>query len=531
MSSDRAVLIPDGGLTRRAFLRLTGAAVGAVTLPGLPALDASAAAGKSRRGGALRLGATTDATSFEPYAISDNASIWTMLLIYDQLTRPTPDGLHIIPNLARSWDISRDGKTYTFHLQKGVKFHDGSPLTAEDVKFAVERAAFAKNTQWAFILKALKSMEVVDPHTIRAHLHQPHAPFLADLALFATSVFPKKLYEQMGKKLWQHPIGSGPFRFHSWEHGSQITLLRNPHWWKNPQQPYVDSFHNVVVPDTNTRLLQVQTGELEIALFISPAQALTVRHSSSVILHLDKFFDSFCATLNLRKPPLDNKLVRQALNYGVDKESIVKHILFGFGKPMGQALPEMFGYDQSLRQYPYDPAKAKRLLKAAGHPHGFELKMLLDSSMETEREVATLMQAQLKKIGVNLTIRPMEEATWYTTVQNPPNNYETTISYLSSDIIDPDEMVGFAISGNTGSDAFWTFYNNPKVNSLARQASAESNPAKRLRLYYEIDRLHRDDAPMIFLYQTPSITITAPRVQGFMVQPTGAYRVEEVWLK
>src|SRR5437588_4389845 len=195
MATKRTPLIPDGGLSRRAFLRLTGMGAAAVAA-GSPALTQAAerlagSTGSPRRGGALRLGNTADVASFEPYAVSDNVSIWTMLLMYDQLTRPTKDGLSVEPSLARSWDISPDGKTYTFHLRPGVTFHDGSPLTADDVKFCVEQAAFAKDTQWAFILSALKSMEVVDKRTVRAHLKHPHAPFLADMALYATSVYPK----------------------------------------------------------------------------------------------------------------------------------------------------------------------------------------------------------------------------------------------------------------------------------------------------------------------------------------------------
>ena len=213
MAMKRTSLIPDGGLSRREFLRLTGVGAAAMAA-GSPALTQAAAhrAGPTsspQRGGALRLGNTADVVSFEPYAVSDNVSIWTILLMYDQLTRPTKDGLSVEPNLAQSWDISPDGKTYTFHLRPGVTFHDGSPVMAADVKFCVERAAFAKNTQWAFILAALKGMEVVDQHTVRAHLHHAHAPFLADMALFATSIYPSKLFDQMGKKLWQHPIGTG----------------------------------------------------------------------------------------------------------------------------------------------------------------------------------------------------------------------------------------------------------------------------------------------------------------------------------
>jgi peptide/nickel transport system substrate-binding protein len=530
MSEDRAPLIPDGGLSRRDFLRLTGAAAGTVAMSGVPAGALSALAASPRRGGALRLGNTADVVSFQPYSVSDNVSIWTMLLLYDQLTRPTTDGLHIEPGLAHSWDISKDGKTYTFHLRPGIKFHDGSPLTASDVKFCVEQAAFAKNTQWAFILAALKGMEVVDQHTVRAHLKQAHAPFLSDMALFATSIYPAKLYHQMGNKLWQHPIGTGPFKFQSWKRGSEVVLVRNPHFWRNPQQPYVDTFHNMIVADANTRVLQVQSGELDIALFVPPSQAKAMMHSQSVTVHVDNFMDSHFAPMNIKKPPLNDRRVRQALNYAIDKNVIVQKVLFGIGQPSGQALPQMFGADPSIKPYPYDPAKAKALLKAAGHPKGFPLKVLVDASIDTDKEIATLMQQQLAKIGVKLSIQVIEEGTLLKITENPPYNYQMTIGYMTSDIIDPDELVSFAMAGDGGTYAIWTLYNSARVNQLAKLAASEPNQAKRKQMYYQADRIHHDDAPMIFLYRQPSLTMTSPKVQGFKVLPTGNYRLEEVWL-
>ncbi len=535
MSDKRAPLIPDGGLSRRDFLRLTGVGAAAVAAGGPLAAEAAnrlaTPAASPQRGGSLRLGNTADVISFEPYAVSDNVSIWTMLLIYDQLTRPTVDGLSVEPSLASSWDISPDGKTYTFHLRKGVLFHDGSEMTADDVKFCVERAAFAKNTQWNFILASLKSMEVVDKYTVRAHLTGPHAPFLSDVALFATSIYPKRLFEKMGSHLWDNPVGTGPFTFVSWKKGSETVLARNPKFWRNNGRPYVDTFHNMVVEDPNTRVLQVQSGELDIILFPPPSAAQSLQNNPQVVLHQDNFMDSHFVPMNVTKPPLNNKLVRQALNYAVDKDAIVKHVLFGFGEPSGQALPNMFGADPSIKPYPYDPAMAKSLLKKAGFPNGFSLKMLVDQSQEADKETATIMQQEFAAIGVKMSIQTMESVTLLKLTENPPYNYQITPGYMTSDIIDPDELVSFAMAGDAGTYAIWTLYNSKTVNDLARRAAATQDRGTRAQLYHQLSRIHHDDAPMIFLYRTPSLTLTTPAVQGFKVLPTGNYRLEEVWLQ
>ena len=155
------------------------------------------------------------------------------------------------------------------------------------------------------------------------------------MALFATSIYPSSLFDQTGKKLWQHPIGTGSFKFDSWKKCSEVVLTRNPHFWRNNGQPYVDSIHNMVVADANTRVLQVQSGELDIALFPPLAQAKSLQGNPSVAVHVDNFMESSFVPMNVTKPPLNNKLVRQALDYAVDKEAIVRHVHFGFGTPSG----------------------------------------------------------------------------------------------------------------------------------------------------------------------------------------------------
>ncbi len=534
MSSTRAPLIPDAGLSRRNFLRLTavGAATAAVGLPTLTeaAGRLAAPAAAPKRGGSLRLGDNGDITTFQPYATSTNWDIWTMLLVYDQLTRPTVDGLNIEPSLAKSWDISSDGKTYTFHLQQGVKFHDGSELTADDVKFCVEQAVFAKNTQWAFILDALKGMDAVDKYTVRAHLKRPHAPFLSDMALFAVSVYPKSAAAKMGSKLWQNPIGTGPFKFVSWKRGSEVVLARNPNFWRKDGQPYVDEYHRMVVIDDSARVLQVQSGELDICLFPPLAQVKALQGNPQVKVHVDNFMDSYFLTMNVTKAPFTDKRVRQALNYATDKKAMIQKVNFGFGQPSGQALPVMFGYDPSIAPYPYDPNKAKQLLKQAGHAKGLSFTMLISTGDATAAQEATLVQQQWAELGVKMAIRTEDPNSLVKRIENPPYDYQISTGYMTSDIIDPDELVSFAMAGDGGTEAIWTLYNNKTVNSLAAQGAASPDRAQRQKIYAQLSRIHHDDAPLVFLYHKPSVTLATPAVQGFKVLPTGNFRLEEVWL-
>jgi len=534
MSDLRAPLVPDGGLSRRDFLRLTavGAAAAVAHTPhAAAAMDHVARRDSApRRGGTLRLGDTADVVTFEPYATTDNSSIWTMLLLYDQLARPTADGLSVEPSLAASWTVSADGKTYTFHLRRGVTFHDGSELTAADVKFCLERAAFAKNSRWTFLFSAFKGMEVIDPYTVTAHLTRPHAPFLADMALFAASIYPRKLFAQLGAQLWQHPIGSGPFAFVSWQRGTELTLARNPSFWRRDGQPYVDEYRHLVVEDDSARVLQVQSGELDICLFPPSRQAKALQGNPQLAVHVDNYLLSRFLTMNVTRKPFTDRRVRQALNYATDKRAVVDTILAGFGQPSGQALPLMFGHDPSIAPYPYDPAMARALLRQAGYAQGPSFELLVPPS-SPDPQIATLLQQQWARVGVALSIRTVESNTLLTLTESPPYNYQMKSDYVTSDIVDPDELVDALMVGNGGALAVWSLYNNKEVDALAVAGAASGNREQRRGIYARLSRLHHDDAPLVFLCTQPSVTLTNPAVQGFKVLPTGNFRLENVWLQ
>lgn len=224
--------------------------------------------------------------------------------------------------------------------------------------------------------------------------------------------------------------------------------------------------------------------------------------------------------------------MRQALNYAVDKNAIVQHMLFGFGRPSGQALPPMFGYDPSIKPYPYDPARARALLKQAGFPNGFSCKIYVDGSILTDSQVATLMQQQLAQVGVKMSIQLLESSTLNSLFGgNPPYKYQMRTNNMSADIVDPDELVDYAMKGDGGQYAIYTMYSNPLVNSLATRGGETTDRALRQKLYYQMDRIHHDDAPFIFLYSIDNITLSSTKVQGFHPLPTGNYRLEEVWLQ
>jgi peptide/nickel transport system substrate-binding protein len=351
------------------------------------------------------------------------------------------------------------------------------------------------------------------------------------MALYATAIYPKRL---AGPKLWSHPIGTGPFTFTSWAKGSEVVLSRNPNFWRKNGQPYLDTYHHLSVPDSNTRTLQVQSGETDIALYASPAIAKSLKGNPSVVVRDDPYVETVFISMNvaLSDPPLNNKLVRQALNYAVDKDVIVQKILFGYGKSWGQGLQPMFGADPSIKPYAYDPTKAKALLAQAGHAQGFSCECLIDNSRPSDAQVATLIQQDWAQIGVKMSIKLISPAAMSNIMSgNPPFKYQMRVNVASSDIIDPDEMVGYMLYGGPGTYAIYTTYNNKQVNSLLVQAGEAQDRATRLKYYYQANRIFHDDAPFVFLYSDDNVTLTSPKVQGFHPQLTGFFRLEEVWLQ
>jgi peptide/nickel transport system substrate-binding protein len=284
----------------------------------------------------------------------------------------------------------------------------------------------------------------------------------------------------------------------------------------------------MVVGDDNARVLQVENGELDIALFVPYAQASAVKANPNVVLHEDNFFDSHFIVLQNTVPHLSDKYVRQAMNYAIDKNAIIQHILFGYGQPSGQAMPDMFGYSSSVQPYPYDPAMAKSLMAKSKYPNGFTTTLLVDASTAAaDKPVAEIVQEQLKAIGITVNIQVLDDAT--DLARTTSKNYEMAIGYMTSDIIDPDELMSFAVVPDGGTDAIWTYYQNPTIDKLAAQAAAVTDHAQRQKIYDQINRMHHDDAPMIFLYHTPSLSATSNKLQGFKVLATGNYHLEDCW--
>src|SRR5579864_3026909 len=331
----------DSSLTRSQLLKR--AAVGGAVLA-VPALAGRASAAERLamaapiRGGVLRMARNEEAQSFDPVVPGDNGSIYSIQQIFDQLTRINKTSSFVAPSLAQSWDISADRKTYTFHL-RNAKFSNGAPVTADDVIFSLKRTFDPKVCFYSFLFTAVTAIKKLNSNTIQLVLSEPVTPLLESLSVFAAAIVPRAVVTKDPKGFAQNPIGSGAFALKQFSKGQFTHLVRNVHYWQ-PGKPYVDEVMMDYVPDDNTRILNLQAGQSDVATLIPYAQISSVDHGSSTRVQIDPLFRWDGIWLNEAHKPIGDKKVRQALNYATDKEALVQRLLFNQAEVANHMMPK-----------------------------------------------------------------------------------------------------------------------------------------------------------------------------------------------
>jgi peptide/nickel transport system substrate-binding protein len=520
-------------VSRRSLLRVGAFGGGAIVLSGVaatgrPFLQSAAAQDQPKSAGKVAMSlADQDVQNFDPIIPTDNMSIWTMLLIYDQLIRVASDGKSLEPGLAEKWDVSQDGLTYTFHL-RDAKFHDGSPVTADDVVYSLTRVVQSKDSQWSFLFSAVDKVEASDPKTAVIRLKTVWAPFESDLALFGASIIPQKLHQAQQAQLFQKPVGTGPFVFDSWDKGNKIVLKKNPNYW-TAGKPYLDELDFFVLTDANARMLQFQGGQLDIATLVPFSQIDSLKSNSDYTVLSDAVARIDYMGINVKRAPFDNVKLRQAMNLAVDKDAIIKNILFGNGEAANTYLPKMPYHDDSASvPYPFDLTKAQDLVKQSSGKNGFKAEILTGSGDTVGNQVAQLVAVNLSKIGGQVKITPLEPGLYNDRIQKS-QDFDLYVGYYTTDIVDPDELTSFAVQSDGGTLAVWTQYKNDQVDALIKQGQVELDKEKRLQMYKDIQKMVAADAHFIYLYYPGGNTVTTNKIKDFHILPTGNYHLWETW--
>jgi peptide/nickel transport system substrate-binding protein len=503
---------------RKTFARVLGALL-------LAALSAAALWPQAASAeGVLRIARHQDSTTLDPIMTIQNADIWVMNNMNGLLVRVNREATDVEPDLAERWEISDDGTVYTFHLREGLKFSDGSPLTAKDAKFSLERLRDQEGSVMASMFSIVKSIETPDDRTVVITLNQPSAPFLASLAMFSAAVLPEKAVTAAGEEFGNNPVGAGAFMLEEWRRGEVIRLKKNPNYWEAGRVK-LDGVEWYFIPNDNTRVLKLQAGEVDAIVFIPFNRVNELSGNPDLQVHLDPSTREDHILINHAHKPLDDVRVRQALYHALDRQAIVDAVTFGHGKVANSFVPAgaMF-YNPDNPDYPHDPEKAKALLKEAG-AEGLQLTFLLAAGDSVQDQIGVIVKDQLSKVGVDVQIEKQEEGQqWETTVAG---EYDISVNYWTNDIIDPDQKATFSVYGDEENRSYYTGYKNPEVSKLIEQGRVELDRTKREEIYRRIQEIAKRDAHWIDLYYSPFRNASRKNVQNFFQNPMGRFFLED----
>jgi len=483
--------------------------------------------GTAARGGDLVIARSADSQSMNNTTVFDNESIWIFEQIMQPLYTVTADGKSVTPWLATSYKVSADKKTYTFTLRPGVKFSNGKTMTSADVKFSID-ASRAAAKGWGYIDTAIKSVADPSPATVVVTLTYPWAPLLADLSLFSNAIVPANYGGETETQFYQDPIGTGPFKWDYWHKGSALKLLRNPYYWQQGK-PYLNSVTWTDVPSDNTRELQLKGGQAQVDEFPAWSTVSSLKTTPSVTMSLFNSTRTDYFSFNELRKPLQDVHVRRAISLAVNRAALVRAVLFGNGRPANSLFPPQVPYYQQATQgLQYDLAAAKQEMAKSSVPHGFAATILVPSGYSDDATIATVLQSELKPLGIKLNIQTLDPNTVNTDQQSL--KYDMTLTYWTMDIPDPDELATFAVDPTSGARSFFTAYDNATVVKDTHDAEQTLATSARQSLYNQIQAQSASDAFMAFLYYSPYAYATTSSVRGFFVTPLGNYHLENVWL-
>ncbi|SEB35097.1 peptide/nickel transport system substrate-binding protein [Nitratireductor aquibiodomus] len=418
--------------------------------------------------------------------------------LFQGLTRIGRNG-EVLPALAESWEVSDDGRTYTFKLRSGVTFHDGTTFDAEDVKFTLDRARAEDsiNAQKQ-LFSAIDTVEAVDPATVKITLSAPQGSFLYNLG-WGDAVIVAPESAETNK---ENPIGTGPFKFDRWAKGSSVTLVKNPDYWGEPAALEKAEFR--VVPDAAAAIPALLSGDVQAFPQMPAGDALIqIESDPRFVVAIGATEGETILSTNNGREPFSNIKVRQAIAHALNREEIIAGNGSGYGTPIGSHFsPANEAYVDLTGTYPYDPAKAKALLAEAGYPDGFKATLKLPPPPYA-RDGGQVVASQLRQVGIELEIIPVEWAQWLEQVFKNKDYDLTIVSHT-----EPNDINIY------GRDDYYFNYKNPAFKEVMNALEATADPEKRIELYQTAQKIIAQDAVNGFMFQLPKIGVWDAKLEG-----------------
>ncbi|MDS9473326.1 ABC transporter substrate-binding protein [Sporosarcina pasteurii] len=490
----------------------------------------------SGSGETLVFGRGGDSTSLDPSRTTEGETFKVTINLFETLLTFEDEGTAVEPGLAKSWEPSEDGLTYTFELQEGVKFHDGTDFNAEAVVKNFERWASGDAEKFPYYNSmfggfegdeghVIESVTAEGEHTVVIKLTRPQAPFLKNLAMDMFAIAsPTAIEEQGDDDFERNPVGTGPFKFVEWKPNDSITIERFDDYWQE-DFPKLEKVIFRSIPDNAARLNALMAGEIDLADGINPSDGASIEGNPDLQLFERPSMNVGYLGLTVTREPFDNKLVRQAMNHAIDKQSIIDAFFEGRADiAVNPMPPSVSGYNDEIEGYEYNPEKAKELLEEAGYGDGFEMELwampVPRPYMPDGEKVAEVIQKNLADIGITAKIVSHEWATYLELASK--GDADAFMLGWTGDNGDPDNFLYVLLDeDNIGSNNY-TYFKNDETHELFIEAQTEVDEEKRIELYKKAQEILHEEAPWVPLAHSIPLLAGSKDITGFLPHPTGS---------
>lgn len=465
----------------------------------------------------LIVGSTYDPVTLDPAMAYDIASAMIIQNLFDTLVTYKPGTTELVGELAEKWESNPEATEWTFYLRKGVKLHDGTELTAEVVKYSIERAKKLQGPP-SFLLDPIKEVQVVDKYTVKFVLEYPFAPFPSLMAFMITAPVSPKAAEELGDAFAEKPVGAGPFKLESWVKGQEVVLVANEDYWQG--KPKVSKIIIKIIKDPSSLRIALENGEVDMAFGIQPSDIPALMDNPNIkVVSIEGLVMEWLG-MNVEREGLNNKLVRQAISYAINYDYILENVLKGTAiRSYGPLPPKVWGYDENIEEYAYkyDPEKAKQLLAQAGYPNGEglpEFELIISTEERSERgEVAAVIQDNLRQIGIKVKITNLDWSTYLDRLFN--RDFDMHMVDWFPDYVDPDDWFYPLFYSENSLEGF----KNETIDQLILKARSISDQTEREAIYKQLQKMIVEEAPWVFLYVPKLYVFMQKNVEGFVLYP------------
>ena len=517
------------GLSLATAMVLAACAPAAQPAPGeaaAPADGAVANNGDAAIQNELRVVVNSIPVDMDPPSTNDTPSIRARRMVFDSLIHQDERTLELIPGLAVAWDMP-DPQTVVMELRQGVTFHNGDPFNGEAVRFSLLRAA--ETPAVISMAGMIEDVEVVDDYNIVIHLDMPFVPVLNALSQSQMGIVSPRAVqeaEELGIGFGDAPVGTGPFMFDEFVTGSHISLVRNDDWWG--ELPAFERLTMRGIPEQANRLIEIETGNADIAIDIAPIDVPIAMESPNVVLHRGPSTIITYLGFNLEQGPLTDIRVRHAIAHALNMEAIIGNAFAGTGHVAHSLLPSIaFGYE-SQEPFEFDLDRSRELLAEAGYPDGLELRIWYNAGNQQRADMAEMIQNQLTAVGINVIVETIEWAAYLDRTANA--EHDMFILGWAAGNLDPDvSLMPLLHSTNLGAPGNRSFFVNERVDYLLEAGRQELDEEVRHAIYAELMGIVRDEAPIMFAVNHEELHFSRPGVNGFYPTPNTVFRFDQVY--